>query len=606
MEQPLQILLITPDTFSQGLIEHAVGEALGIAVDKRTSFATGDPFDSPGGVKPSLVIADATGEELGGPALLREIKRSRRHVKIPIIVFAPKGGNRVARECLQLGANAMLECPISTDELIGTIWWLLRADLFKHLVDEDIISPISDTGGAAAAAGARPASSAPGAVPAEKKAEEPPPPSSPVTGASELDLALKKNPLQEAKADSAAPNLHSLPTQFDESAVGLAANAPLAADKQEAGSAKPASLVVPSTPPSPSAEELAEKLAPAPPPGANTAPATPISALEAAPPSEASQEVIPPPSRPISTPAARRTPAPKASGAESEGASAGGFRLRLYGYEIESVVGSGGMATVYRAKQISLDRPVAVKVIARDLAQSLEFSTRFVREAKVQASLVHPHVAQVFDLGTSGPLLYIVMEYIEGDSLRDWIEDGRLSPLHWAYVAHVFGEVLSYLHSRHVIHRDIKPANLLIGGTGLLKLSDFGIAYRPEGVEAARLTAGRRGLGTPFFMPPEQRENPVDADHRADIFALAVTLHTMIVGGITRHPLPALRLYRRDIPPEVDAALRPALEADPFRRPSDVREITEPFIESLCAWHNMTTGEKVLRTDFYRKNPFTP
>ncbi len=279
-------------------------------------------------------------------------------------------------------------------------------------------------------------------------------------------------------------------------------------------------------------------------------------------------------------------------------------RLRLFGYEIEDVIGTGGMATVYRAKQVSLGRRVAIKVMARDLAESSEFSARFVREARVQASLSHPNVVQAFDLGSKGRLLYIVMELVEGDSLREWIEEDRLGPLHWMYVAQVMGSTLQYLHSRQVIHRDIKPANLLVGRDGSLKLSDFGITYRPEGLEALRLTKSGLALGTPFFMPPEQRLNPAAINYKADIFALAVFLHVMLVGGITTHPLPLIKRYREELPDAIDEVLKPALRYDASKRPEDVSEITEPFIEILADHYRNATANAFQRSDLYSLNPF--
>lgn len=524
----ISILLVTSDAFTQGTIDQAVRDALGVGLVKRPAFHRGDTLAAETGRSFSLFIVDATDEATGAKDLMKATKWERRTAVSPVVVLAPPGGNRLAYECLQLGANAVLETPVNTDELIGTLWWLLRDRLLSLMGGEK----------------------------KKKKNEESIPAATPIPA---MD-----NSTPPPGAAPAFPS-HDLKTEVSGDSV---------------------------TPDEPGGRKIA-------------APATPSLV-------QTERDENPPASLPgtDSGTGARKRKSTYKSKEERLAAEEGpSTRMRLFGYEIEESIGSGGMATVYKAKQVSLERPVAIKVIARDLAQTPEFSARFIREARVQASLSHPNIVQVYDLGSNGPLLYIVMELVEGDALRDWIDgtDGRkLTPVHWMYVAHVLGETLSYLHARQVIHRDVKPANLLIGTNGDMKLSDFGITYRPEGMDVARLTSGNLALGTPFFMSPEQRVNPAAVSTQADVFGAAVTLHVMMVGGLTCHPLPRAEQYIPSLPPDIDAALRPGLESEVDRRAGDVRAITEPYIEALRRHVKATTGQEIARGDLYTRNPFAP
>lgn len=516
MTEPI-ILLFTPDVLAQGGIEQALGDSLGLRVEKRGDWREGDSSDTQAGRHPALIILDAQLPGHGAIRFLEVLKKDAAHRKIPIMIIAPPGRNSVAIECLKLGAKAVLETPVNTDELIGTIWWLLRDILLPHMRKRDINHEAAQTPAPPAPPepAATPGPAAP--VPASPRSTPPPfpPPQTPLPD-TEKDTRPARDPLR--KSPSSVPP--AAPSSSPSSQASRVSSSPceLAVEKDEG---------------------------------------------------------------------------PRA-------------RFRLFGYEIEDIIGSGGMATVYRARQTSLQRPVAIKVISRDLAESPEFSTRFIREARVQASLSHPHIAHVFDLGSSGPLLYIVMELVEGEALSKWIEHKRLRPVHWMYVAHVMGEVLAYLHTRDIIHRDVKPANLLIGRNGAVKLTDFGITYCPEPDLVERLTLGRRSLGTPFFMSPEQVDNPIAADSRSDIYSLAVMLHVMLVGGMTAHPLPFVHQYLPHLPPEVDAAFRPALARDPQKRPADVRQITEPFIAALLPLVEPASQDRLTRDDLYTCNPFLP
>lgn len=557
MSQTVTPLVITPDAYTQGAIEAAIHEALGVSIEKRDQWFSGDPLTLEDGSQPSIIIADANAPEIDVTAMTLTIKKAAETTQIPMILFAPAGKNKIALHCLQQGASAVLEAPLSTDELVGTMWWLLRDQLFAHVAErEGIPTGLGSNTGVTAKA----------AAPTEDAADSigwRPGHDSPIS----MVDAISDDPDAELEPPPAAPSTDDKPTSARGGTVLVDEPPAAGAGKPGAGAAAPAGKQPPA--------------------------GVPIAVGKAF---------------PFAAPAAKK---PAGAAAPAEPGIDDAFeddshssRMRLFGYEIESMIGSGGMATVYRARQVSLERPVAIKVISRDLAESLEFTQRFAREARVQASLSHPNIVQVFDLGSSGPLLYIVMELVRGDALRHWIEGRRLGPAHWLYIAHVMGEVMSYMHSRNVVHRDIKPANLLISRSGGVKLSDFGIAYRQEKLAVARLTEGRVGLGTPFFMPPEQKKNPIGADHRADIFALAVMFHVMIVGGITVHPLPSVRLYNPKLPVGIDEALRPALDPDPFKRPNHVRDLTEAFIQAMLPYAEETTGQSINRASLYFMRPF--
>src|SRR5919199_206942 len=199
---------------------------------------------------------------------------------------------------------------------------------------------------------------------------------------------------------------------------------------------------------------------------------------------------------------------------------------RIASYTLFEPVGHGGMAVVYRARQESLDRTVAVKVLSENLAASTEFMERFRREARTAANLRHPNVITVHDFGEDERgVPYLVLEYIEGPTLADLmdagLDDGRIPGLLDQIAAG-----LDYAHARGVIHRDIKPGNVLITEDGRAVLADFGLAWLLEG---AHLTLTGGVIGTPEYMAPEQAGGG-EVDSRCDVYALGVVLYEMLVG----------------------------------------------------------------------------
>ncbi|MCL5962006.1 MAG: serine/threonine protein kinase, partial [Chloroflexi bacterium] len=190
-------------------------------------------------------------------------------------------------------------------------------------------------------------------------------------------------------------------------------------------------------------------------------------------------------------------------------------------YHLLEELGRGGMATVYKAYQPSLDRHVAVKILAPFLANQRDFFERFRREATAVARLSHPNILNVYDFGQEGDLAYIVMEYVVGGNLA-----GRLgSAKDLAFASVIIAQMasaLDYAHRRGIIHRDIKPANILMAEDDWAILSDFGIAKIVESTLA--LTQTGMGIGTPEYMSPEQGQG-LAIDQRTDIYSLGVVLY---------------------------------------------------------------------------------
>ena len=260
---------------------------------------------------------------------------------------------------------------------------------------------------------------------------------------------------------------------------------------------------------------------------------------------------------------------------------------RIASYTLLEPIGHGGMAVVYRARQESLDRTVAVKILSENLAASPEFMERFRREARTAANLRHPNVITVHDFGQDERgVPYLVLEYIEGPTLADLmdagLDDGRIPNLLDQIAAG-----LDYAHARGVIHRDIKPGNVLLTDDGRAVLADFGLAWLLEG---AHLTLTGGVIGTPEYMSPEQAAGePID--HRSDVYALGVVLYEMLVGErpflaetpigvLLKHlqdPAPSVLVARPDLPSAVGEVLARCLVKDPARRFASAGELARAF-----------------------------
>jgi biopolymer transport protein ExbD/predicted Ser/Thr protein kinase len=247
---------------------------------------------------------------------------------------------------------------------------------------------------------------------------------------------------------------------------------------------------------------------------------------------------------------------------------------KLRGYEVLEYLGRGGMGFVYKAKQAGLDRVVALKVLAPRLAGSLEFAARFTREAKALATLSHPNIVQIFDYGHENGLYFLVMEYVDGTSLRRILSTQRLNPeTALRYVPQIC-DALEFAHTAGVVHRDIKPENILIDKRGGLKIADFGLAKIAAGAPGkpgaaaepkGHATVSGQVMGTPHYMAPEQVENTAAVDHRADIYSLGVVFYEMLTGELPlgRFPSPSQKVQ---VDVRFDEVVLKALEKEPEKR----------------------------------------
>lgn len=220
-------------------------------------------------------------------------------------------------------------------------------------------------------------------------------------------------------------------------------------------------------------------------------------------------------------------------------------------YEIERELARGGMADVYLATDRQLRRKVAVKVLFPEFARDPSFVERFRREAQNAASLNHPNICAVYDWGQERGTYYIVMEYVEGRSLRDIIRaEGQIPAVAAARIAAELADALAFAHRRGVIHRDVKPGNVLITGTGQVKLTDFGIAANQYDADQG-LTQTGAVMGTATYFSPEQAQgHPVDG--RSDVYALGVVLYEMLTGVPPfsgESPVAVAMKHVREVPP---------------------------------------------------------
>lgn len=239
-------------------------------------------------------------------------------------------------------------------------------------------------------------------------------------------------------------------------------------------------------------------------------------------------------------------------------------------YQIEALIGRGGMGVVYKGRQASLKRAVAIKLLPAELSANAEFISRFEREAQTLASLSHQGIVAIFDFGqTSEGHLYFVMEFVDGTDLAHVLHGQRLNSSHALELTIQICEALHYAHDMGVVHRDIKPANVLITQDGRAKLADFGLA-RPLSTANTQLTATNAVMGTPDYMAPEQWQGK--ADHRADIYALGVMLYEMLTGTRPQgaFDLPSIK---SKVDARLDEVVIKAMRQEPERRYQKVSEL---------------------------------
>jgi eukaryotic-like serine/threonine-protein kinase len=237
-------------------------------------------------------------------------------------------------------------------------------------------------------------------------------------------------------------------------------------------------------------------------------------------------------------------------------ATSPGKRTILGGYEILGKLGRGTVGTVFKARQISVDRVVALKVLPRSLARDTAFVDLFRHEARAAAKLNHPNIVQVFDAGEDQGYYFFAMELVDGPSVRELLDTHRLLPERRALeIARDVARALEYAHAARILHRDIKPGNILIARDGSAKLADLSLA-RPIAKGDETTADGRRAQGTANYISPEQVGGEVELDGRADLYSLAATLYHMLVGSPPYSGETALEIKMRHLSAPVPDAHR--------------------------------------------------
>jgi serine/threonine protein kinase len=249
--------------------------------------------------------------------------------------------------------------------------------------------------------------------------------------------------------------------------------------------------------------------------------------------------------------------------------------------EVLELVGRGGMGAVYRARQPGLDRWVALKILPPRSTQRAGFTERFTREARALARLNHPSIVAVHDFGEAGGMPYFVMEFVEGVTLRQLVQQHRLGPREALQIVPQICDALQYAHDEGVVHRDIKPENILIDRKGRVKIADFGIAKILGDDQVLQTLTQDQVLGTPHYMAPEQIEHPAAVDHRADIYSLGVVFYEMLTGELPLGKFaPPSRKVEVDV--RLDEVVLRALEKEPEHRYQHASEV-KTAVETIAA-----------------------
>lgn len=289
---------------------------------------------------------------------------------------------------------------------------------------------------------------------------------------------------------------------------------------------------------------------------------------------------------------------------------------RLGKYQIESLVGRGGMAAVYRAHDTALNRSVAIKVLEPALAIDPNAVERFKREAVTAANLEHPSIVRVYDVEQAGNMHYIAMRYVQGTTLRDILRDNGALPLDVALrIIEPIASALHYAHSHGVIHRDVKPGNILVEPDGTVLLTDFGIARAADNAQSS-LTAAGHVMGTADYLAPEQISGR-PAEPRSDVYSLGVVLFEMLTGktpfagDITATVLyrqvhekpPPLRQLNSRLPSDLQPIMDRVLAKNPSVRYADPRDLARD-LAAVAQW--LPSGAALPGTATFNKRPATP
>src|SRR5438034_7037180 len=267
-------------------------------------------------------------------------------------------------------------------------------------------------------------------------------------------------------------------------------------------------------------------------------------------------------------------------------------------FTVGPLLGEGGLAAVFRARDNVLNRDVAVTVLDVELAPERVVAERFLREAQTVARLEHPHIVPIYKVGRKEEIFYIIMRCIDGPSLRQLLGTHKKRSVgDAARIARQVADALAYAHSQEIVHRDIKPDNILLDRSGHVLVTDFGIAkaaQAAQGGSTAQLTTEGMIIGTPQYMSPEQAAGD-KVDGRSDIYSLGIVLYQMLSGEppfdgdssasilakqLTQAPSP-IRRSRSDVPDELSFVLERMLAKSPARRFQTARELSRALVAAL-------------------------
>ena len=276
-------------------------------------------------------------------------------------------------------------------------------------------------------------------------------------------------------------------------------------------------------------------------------------------------------------------------------------------YKIIELIGGGGMSNVYLAHDVILNRDVAIKVLRYDFTNEDELHRRFQREALSATSLTHPNIVSVYDVGDDGDLHYIVMEYVKGKTLKQYIQEfAPISPARSVHIMRQLTSAIADAHEHHIIHRDIKPQNILMDGEGNVKITDFGIAIT---LSATSFTQTNSVLGTVHYLSPEQARGGT-ATNRSDIYALGIVLYELLTGELPfsgesavsialkhlQSDTPSIRAFDATIPQSLENVVLKATAKDPAHRYATVEEM-QTDLETVLSPTRMNENKFAIPVD---------
>jgi len=273
----------------------------------------------------------------------------------------------------------------------------------------------------------------------------------------------------------------------------------------------------------------------------------------------------------------------------------------LSGFRIEEKLGAGAMAVVFKATQLSLGRPVALKILPKTFAEIPRFVEQFESETEVLASLNHPNIVSIIDRGRQGDTYFFAMEYVQGTTLAEMMRTGRLSQEFFFKVAKQTTDALRYAHGRGIIHRDIKPANIMLNDESNVKVADFGLAGLIA--RSQQDHAPKEGvMGTPDYMPPEQRVDASRADERSDIYSLGVVMYEALTGRLPAkdNPVPPSEL-NEEVDTALDSIVLRCMQQDPEKRYQSAAEL----LKVLETYHRQLTMVGEVCPECKSENPVT-